>query len=393
MMPVSLSPRIAWQYFRASYSVFPTRRMWQAAALDTRSHSVVHVLPALRVETVVGEGDRRSGDQRLCVHLVEVVGELGGALEGVLVSGAVQFSEALHQTLHAGAVAKRVVLALVVVNRRRLLSVLRLLVVHRNRIPHLRISVEHARDDLAALLGLDHGEVANVPRIVGDHAEAVSNGVGHGASLVGAAGGVLRGDYAEVGVHLLLLVPARPFVQEKLAEEEGQNALNHRGLREGHFVQQQDLPEHEGVREGAVHVLDVALLRDHDVAEQLLDGGGGTEVVAHEGKEGAHAVLFHGEGLSGGSDALDQRGDVVEERVFHDLVSQLRLLRRLDERPLLAQRSHASVGEQLDVLPVASVSLQRHDHPHLVLCRVEDETVRRAVDRLDRAVLQLEGES
>ena len=51
-----------------------------AAALNARSHSVVHVLPALRVETVVSERNRGSGDQRFCAHLVEVVGELGGAL-------------------------------------------------------------------------------------------------------------------------------------------------------------------------------------------------------------------------------------------------------------------------------------------------------------------------
>ena len=162
-------------------------------------------------------------------------------------------------------------------------------------------------------------------------------------------------------------------------------------MGEGHFVQQQDLAEHESVREGAVHVLDRTVLGNDHVAQQFFDGGGGTEVIADQREKGVHAVLFHREGLAGRRHSFDQGGDVVEQRVLHDTVTQLRLLGGLEEWAGFLQGSHATVRKELVVLPIPPISLQRLHHLHTALGGVEEEAVRRAVDGLDQAILQLEG--
>ena len=177
-------------------------------------------------------------------------------------------------------------------------------------------------------------------------------------------------------MHLPLLVLVGRLVQQLLAEQEGENALHDGGLGEGHFVQQQDLAEHEGVREGAVHVLDRAVLSNDHVAQQLFDRGRGTEVVADQREKSVHAVLFHREGLAGGRHSFDQGGDVVEQRVLHDTVTQLRLLGGLEEWAGFLQGSHATVRKELVVLPIPPISLQRLHYLHTALSRMEEEAIR-----------------
>ena len=122
------------------------------------------------------EGDLRCPDQRLLVDVVEVVRQLSRSLQRDILSLSLA-DVVLHETLQTRAVTQRVVLPSVDLLLARVLSLLRPLMVIRNRLADLRVSLEHARDDHAALLGLDHREVTLLLLVVRNYTETVSDGV------------------------------------------------------------------------------------------------------------------------------------------------------------------------------------------------------------------------
>ena len=147
-----------------------------AATLNASDHSVIHIHPSLLIQTIVAERDLRCLDQRLLVDVVEVVRQLSRSLQRDILSLSLA-DVVLHETLQTRAVTQRVVLPSVDLLLARVLSPLRPLMVLGNRLADLRVSIEHASDDHATLLGLDHREVAFLLLVVRNHTETVSDGV------------------------------------------------------------------------------------------------------------------------------------------------------------------------------------------------------------------------